>query len=248
MIRDIITNKWFIGAIALLIIIAGACYLWYQHDTAPYRQEAVESAKLLRQREATQKAENNEVEQAAEKASAESNTPTAEKSVTEAPDRGAEGPEVAVQSQSTEKPSENAETAEVPISPHGFGPFPKVPADYPYGITWRDMEYYERLPSYKERRFELMERVLVKLWSEGIRNFEGASIENDKVYPHFFNTYYIIVEEREAPDGTLEPFITRIKGGSPSPADIDLLNPPPHIQVLDFETTGIDPYQYLNLH
>ena len=48
MIRDIITNKWFIGAIALLIIIAGACYLWYQYDTAPYRQEAAESAKLLR--------------------------------------------------------------------------------------------------------------------------------------------------------------------------------------------------------
>ena len=65
MTRDIITNKWFIGAIALLIIFAGACYLWYQHDTAPYRQEAAESAKLLRQQEATQKADNkSEVEQA----------------------------------------------------------------------------------------------------------------------------------------------------------------------------------------
>ena len=27
----------------------------------------------------------------------------------------------------------------------------------------------------------------------------------------------------------------------------DLLNPPPYLQVLDIETSGIDPYQFLNL-
>ena len=79
MTRDIITNKWFIGAIALLIIIAGACYLWYQHDTAPYRQEAAESAKLLRQQEAAKKVDNKSEGEQGIDASVESKTPAAGK-------------------------------------------------------------------------------------------------------------------------------------------------------------------------
>ena len=64
MTRDITPIKWIIGAITLLIIIAGACVLWYRYDTASDRKAAADAAKLLRQREATQKASNkSEVEQ-----------------------------------------------------------------------------------------------------------------------------------------------------------------------------------------
>ena len=248
--RDIITNKWILGAVGLLIIVAGGCYFYYAYTTAQHKKAAAELDEFVRQWEKDRKAQqkrSTETEQAAEQAPAESNMQSADKPEIETNSTEAKDVESAQTQSATGTSVETAETADVPVSPHGFGPFPKVPADFPYGVVWLDMEHYERLPSYKQRRYELLDRVFVKLWSEGKRNFAGGTIENDKVYPHFFNTYYIIVEEQKAPDGTLAPLIKRVFGGNPPPADIDLLNPPPHIQVLDFETAGIDPFQYLNL-
>lgn len=49
MIRDILTNKWIIGAPLLLLIFATGCVWFYQHTTAPYKAEAEETDKLLQQ-------------------------------------------------------------------------------------------------------------------------------------------------------------------------------------------------------
>ena len=49
MYRDILTNKWFLAGIGFLVIFAGACYLYYQHDTAPYRQQAAEHDETINQ-------------------------------------------------------------------------------------------------------------------------------------------------------------------------------------------------------
>ncbi len=68
MSRDILTNKWLIGGIVMLLIVAGACYLWYQHDIAPYKQEAAEAEKLLHQSKETKQVSKtgNKAEQATE--------------------------------------------------------------------------------------------------------------------------------------------------------------------------------------
>ncbi len=39
--------RWIIGGIVMLLIVAGACYLWYQHDIAPYKQDAANAESLL---------------------------------------------------------------------------------------------------------------------------------------------------------------------------------------------------------
>lgn len=51
MFRDILANKWILGSIALMIIVAVSCYFWYQHELSPYKKEFAESAELLRQME-----------------------------------------------------------------------------------------------------------------------------------------------------------------------------------------------------
>ncbi len=240
MTRDIITNKWFIGAIALLIIIAGACYLWYQHDTAPYRQEAAETAKLLRQREATQKAVNNEAEQAADVTPVESTTPTAEKPITEMTDEVLEigaKTDTAVENVSASKQgTENAE--EVRVSPHGFGPYPEVPEDFPKNVDWSD--YENDLPIY-----ELMIRVRIKLWKQGHRT-AGIGEENGLLYPIMRGTAYIqwsddgkeIIGITGHPEDMSDTVVDQIYESGTFPAWLTVINR---------EKAGIDPYKFLNL-
>lgn len=42
MYRDFLINKWIIGGVLLLIIIAGGCYFWYQHSLADDRKAAAD--------------------------------------------------------------------------------------------------------------------------------------------------------------------------------------------------------------
>ena len=128
MTRDIITNKWFIGAIALLIIIAGACYLWYRYDTAPYRQETAEAVKLLRQQEAAKKVDTvNEAEQAVD-AIVESNTPTAEKSINGSTAEVENNTEA--DKQQSDTPAETQAAADVHTSLYGLGAYPEIPKGF----------------------------------------------------------------------------------------------------------------------
>ncbi len=251
MIRDIITNKWFIGAIAFLVIFAGACYLWYQHDTAPDRKAAADALKLLRQHETTQKAETESKTGQAADTLAESNMQSVEKPIPEDILEVSPTDEIVLDQDKSRKTiiidGREIVIPEVPkTSPFGFGPFPKVPEDYRGGAVWLQTNYYD-LPPDRQRNWELFDRVLIKLWSEGEKNFKGGKYDknNGKVYPNYFNKIYITVEERKSADGSLEPIITHQLGAAPE--DIDLLNPPTHIEVLDYESSGIDPYEYLNL-
>ena len=80
-----IYTKWIMGGIVLLIMIAVACFFWYQHDTAPDRKAAADAEKLLRQSEKLKKVSKtgNKAEQAADVASVESTTQTAENITTD---------------------------------------------------------------------------------------------------------------------------------------------------------------------
>ena len=137
---------------------------------------------------------------------------------------------------------ENGETEEVRMSPFGFGPYPEVPEDMPgrhLYITWED----------KTSSSELLSRVLIKLWTSGERNFRGGSTHEGKIYPHYNDVVYVsrrpIIGKIS---GTIIGYVTHTKSGPQvNFTDADLLDPPPELRVLDLETSGIDPYQYLNL-
>ena len=57
------------------------------------------------------------------------------------------------------------------ISPHGFGPYPEIPADFP------QQDIFDH-PDLSNPNFELMDRVWVELWKRGVRGISGMSISN----------------------------------------------------------------------
>ena len=245
MTRGIYT-KWIVGAAFVLLIIAAGCIWYYQHTTAQDREQAAQAEKRLQQWKAnkeqkpTIKAETEETD-----TPAENTTSTAEKPTTDTTAVTKNTEPIQVQS---DVPAQTAETTDVQVSPHGFGPYPEVPDDYPGYIEWKVN------PDNPSRTFELMGRVFVKLWTEGEKNFRGGSTHKDKILPHYNDVVYISWSEYTDPtDGEL---VRRISGYTAGPhvskkfkfTIDDLYDPPPGLRVLDIESSGINPYEYLNLH
>ena len=57
MLRDIWTNKWFIGGFGFLIVFAVLCYFWYQHDIASFQQQLSATGNIVFQGDISQKAQ-----------------------------------------------------------------------------------------------------------------------------------------------------------------------------------------------
>ena len=235
-----IWTKWIIGAAFLLLIVAVGCYWYYQHTTAQYKAEAEQTDKLLKQWKADEAKPTITAETESTQAPAESTENTAEKPTniigeeTETnTDKATEPVDIATQEQ------ENTE--EVKVSPHGFGEYPEIPEDFPgkENIEWGK----------DSAGIEIINRVLIKLWTEGERNFRGGGTHRGKVYPWYHDTIYVKFRYAKNADGEI---IGRSSDKMSGPlvdwsAVKDWSNPPPHIRILDLETSGIDPYQYLNL-
>ena len=133
--------------------------------------------------------------------------------------------------------SEEALAEDVPVSAHGFGPYPEVPADFPINVNWST--YETKLPV-----FELMIRVRIKLWEQG-HNVTGISQENGVMHPIIRGTVYIewsrdgkeVLGITGHPDDMSDAVVDQIESG----------NIPTWLTVLDYDTTGIDPYEFLDL-
>ncbi|MDE0484083.1 MAG: hypothetical protein OXI67_16010 [Candidatus Poribacteria bacterium] len=248
MYRDFLTNKWVLGGIGFLIVLSVACVLWYQHDIAPHKKAAADAEKLLRQSQIAKKISDtdSEAEQAAD-GSVERTTLTTDKPINLTTDGEVEDtPSGHTSTNLTEQAQAKDSTQEVRVSPHGFGPYPKVPEDYPTTVSWqRDQPY---LPEALRPQSELLSRVLVQLWTDGDKNFRGGSTYNGKIYPHYHDTVYVRFAEYEGPDGKMVRYPARTKSGPQVfYTETDLLNPPSHLRILDLDSSGIDPYQYLDL-
>ena len=245
MFRAYFTNKWVLGGFCFVIVFGIACYFWYQHELAPYKQQAAETEEMLRQ-EAPKKSErvvNAQAIDAAptDTASAESNTLTTEKPSTMTPPV-TEKLEPTRAPQQTETPLENEASAEVLVSPYGFGPYPEVPEDFP---TKHLVSWPEDSPT-----MELLNRVLIKLWTEGEKNFRGGVIESGRVFPWYHNTVYVSFSKTRTADGKWVRYARgKMSGPGVNYTGADLLNPPPPLRVLDLEdpSVGINPYEYLDL-
>ena len=255
MIRDIFTNKWIIGAAFGLLIVAAGCFWYYQQTTQAYKQEAEQADKLLQQWEADKAQQTTTAEKEETNTPAEGTTSTAEKSITEiTPDTDKTEPSQA----QTDSETQTTETAEVRVSPFGFGPYPEVPADYPYPAVWdvpSENEYEEHI----QRDHELIDRVTIKLWTQGIVSYGGVMGENDLVYPNLKDTVYVewayggpfddlrypAVIQGDPSAGERMDEISREKHERrESFTDADI---PSDITVVPYDEGGIDPYTFLGL-
>ncbi len=237
MIRDTLTNRRFLGGCGFLILLSIGCYFWYQNYIEPYRIDAAASEEMLHQWETTQKASDA------------SNTDSIKTETTNRSSNSTNPVSENIDNSPSQKAASVAKTGtDVPVSPYGFGPYPEVPSDFPGIISWNDPEGQANLPDHANKNIELIERVLIKLWKQGDKSFRGGSTYNGKVYPHYNNTVYVLYDEYELPDGTMQRYPAYAKSGPQVIySTADLLNPPAHLRILDLDSSGIDPYQFLNL-
>lgn len=252
MYRDILTNKWVLGGVGFLIVLSIGCVLWYEHDIADEKKAAAEAEELLRQSEKLKKASKtgNKAEQATDGTPVESDRQSTDKQRTNTPAE-VEGD---IESAQTNVSAETAEAADVPVSPHGFGPFPEVSEEYFHAVEippWKLTEFYGAPPA--SRNQELMARVMVKLWKEGNTTVEGAiMLPNGRVRVNYKNRAYVRYRTRKMPDGRTIRYIAAWSSGSlkkPSyeqrlqgyiPSGVELID-------LDIEHPTLDPYEFLGL-
>ncbi len=257
MYRDILTNKWFLGGVGFLIVLSVACVLWYQHDIADERKAAADAEEMLRQSEIAKKVSDvdSEAKQATDVTAADSITPTAETPINLTTDGEVEDtPSGDTSTNLTEQAQAKDSTQEVRVSPYGFGPYPKVPADYraQCGPTsWLQVELYGLPPA--SRGVELIERVTLKLWKEGDTQVRGGVLENGKVYINYPNRVYVRWTPVTDADGNTTRAISSWLSGTdlPRPTREQMHNGyiPPGVEVIDLdaEDPGIEPYSFLGL-
>ena len=258
MLREVLANKWSILGIVFLILFLGACYLWYQHTTGLYRQELSESVERAPKLEKIQKANNHESVRETDVTFANSDLQTADKpvNITEGKNENVDTTEILPEMPSVNQPEyiDKMKKVDTYVSAHGFGPFPKVPSDYPRGVIWNSRSNYESLPAEHRINLELLQRVMVKAWADGDKGFHGGRLTNGKVILMRPNTIYVKYSQFTKPDGTIHRYISQSKGDLETAAllkshpDYPYLTPqnlPNNILVKDIEKVGIDPYQYL---
>ena len=251
MVRDIITNKWILGGILLLIIIACGCYFWYNYTLAPYREQAAKTEEVARKWKLTQKAiSKSESEQTTDQTPTDSTVPTEEKP--SSPETLQIGDIVDGRIYlGTERPSPELLAAfgifppsqDEIISPYGFGPYPELPEGFG-PITWPR----------KSANSELRIRVKIKLLNQGVP-VKGSIMENGLVYPILKGTRYVIWGETNGKqylrrslghpdDGDyMRAIIKEKKARDESITASDF----PGIKLVPFEEAGIDPYTFLDL-
>ncbi len=254
--QDYFTNRWIIGGFCFLIVFGIACYVWYQHELAPYEQQAADNAELRHQAEPAQKVEAGRNAKPTTDALVESAAPPAEKRRMETTDEAGKAdaapskihPNLMEQTQETEK-------TEVRVSPYGFGPYPKLPTG------WKDAWHTLTAED------ELAIRVWIKLLEQGY-DVEGIGyIPPDRLLvPTIKGTMYIRTDSEgyitftsgHPDDGqTLEAirqqkFQVALEPGFVVPDDFEPLrikveDIPGHIKVID-ANNAIEPYQFLGLN
>ena len=131
------------------------------------------------------------------------------------------------------------------ISPYGFGPYPKVPHDFPEQDIWDDISTRSMSPDH-----ELIARVQIKLWNQGIHTL-GAVFDGKYrlIYPIIDNVVYIRWADSVGAHG--KPYVQRWLT-TPDVEDRyfdEILTGilPPHLTVYEFPDGGIDPYEFLEL-
>lgn len=263
MFRDYFTNRWVLGGFCFLIVFGIACYVWYQHELAPYKQQVVETEEMRHQRQETEQATAvqkqktiSETDQTPSDSGEQGGTPTSLRNTTETSK---------AETANTEKlPAADAEK-QVKVSPYGFGPYPEVPQGFIDAIGnpfWTlPEELLKRRAAPPTKGVELMQRVLVKMWKLGHTNVEAATLKDGKVYVQKKNCAYVRYKTFTDIDGREVRYISSWESSGSTPQPPRSRNPrgvslireqdiPPGIELIDLdkEDPGINPYEFLELN
>lgn len=252
-LKDLFSNRLFISTLAffVLMVVGGELYYWYVRHIS-----AAELKKIDRIIDAAGEKKERHSPQTF-------NAPTAIDTPRDFVDTREEGNETDIavsevpaavsnhtQRQDLTETGDGAEDIALDptrVSPYGFGPYPEIPEDFG-PVKWPR----------SSANHELMKRVRIKLWEEGIKA-EGSTMNNGKVYPIIKGIIYVRWKEIDYGDGPVR-YLGRFLGDpddtkyvrsiarkkdkareSFTEADV------PRLLLVPFEDAGIDPYTFLNL-
>ncbi len=246
MLRDLLTNRAILAGTAffLMVVLGGSLYL--THVKRATEREVEQTMETLRKIKPTFPVQSGrKVEQPELNTVTQADVPTIEdlkSPETVAAEANVMPVDDAHFMVSTEMPdipleADIPETADFKTTPEGYPLMPYWDQPAERQVNW-SLEH------------KLIDHVLVKLWRQGVQNFEGGSIDDTgRVRPHYTNTLYVEWDEEIASDGTKQMYISHFFG----PAGVWIKRgifdlPPPSIDLIDInspEGQGIDPYAFL---
>ena len=241
MFKDIFSNRLFIGALAFFVLCVGGGLLYMQHVEKQTAEDMAAHEKRIKELTSEQKLTPAEVPEGdtsqgghwhGDKRHATPHAAHVVPSSNEDDDLAdAFLPEYFVS-------EEKAPAEELAVSPHGFGPYPKIPDGFPWsgGRGWVG----------KDVEDELLMRVMIKAWNEG-ESFLGADFFEGKVLLNYINGIYVRYRETQNDDGSVS--LKRFLALAPDYELPLLYDYPPTVRILNVDEAGvgIDPYEYLNL-
>lgn len=242
----IVFRKLYWGLGVLIILIISATAFVVLKNKAEMRQLEKEFTDAEIQETQQPNRQSSTAESELTQAPADSTTPTAEKPITQIkPVRQTTEPA----HMQTDAPVQAVEvTADTPISPFGFGPYPEVPDGLKakkFVPSWSNHNW-EKNP---KKKWELFDRVLIKAWNEG-QHWNGAIMEDGsgKIYLSVPGIVHVWYGYNTNPvDGTTHRYFTRVSGANLTPEQMDSGILPEGLIAIDGENAGIDPYKYLNI-
>ena len=258
MLKGIFSNRLFLSGLAffVLCVCGSLLYSWHVERTMEVSEFPRSDVVPVNPREAARDTVDTstvDFGQAAPELDAE-DTPTVS-DATEALPNETEFADIADAFLPDDVGSEEAPAEEEPVSPFGFGPYPEVPADYPFTPFWlRYQKDPERYDAKYDTEFlkskELLSRIMVKAWTEGVRDFTGGSFEltTGKYYLHLPNTIYVEYgKPYENEDGTFTRPFSSYTGGNVhlTHEQMQRGTTPTGIRVI--EGGSYEPYEYLDL-
>lgn len=243
MLWDLLSVRWFQAGLAFFVLCVGGSllYSWHvQRNTAAEVAETPRKVQPLENKNETRIAEDTVDTSKVDFEHAETSITSDDTQMSD--DAGAAPNDAApVDFSDAFLPddfvSEEEIAEDVPVSPFGFGPYPEIPADFPFKVSWTKFG----------KEGELASRVMVKAWNQGEKFVSASTSKNGKVYLIYPNTVYVKYGQRLLPDGTVSKYIKRAYGPDDLPIPAPGEDFPEHVHVLDFDTDGIDPYEYLSL-
>ena len=241
MFRYLLSSRWFQGGFAFFVLCVGGSLLYSRHV---HRTTEAEFGKRpqpvvsIENRSPSTNTAPVDFQTEGVTNTPEKNTDPPMSNATEALPNETETFDVADAFLPDDMVSEEASAEEVPVSPFGFGPYPEVPVDYPYKDP-----FALSIGGCSTKELELIERVLIKLWNQGNTNITGGFFMSGKVYPNYSETAYtrqtgngenggfMYIGSPDFPEPDLESIqLGKIKG-----------------QILDLDSSGIEPYSFLGL-
>lgn len=252
MLSNVLRNRWFIGSFILLIVIAALFIVWISHDLASFKKRLAISDYVILQKAMSQKTQIKDQRDVSETQSPDSMENQSESvEHTSVPTE-----ETTTKTDTIDKNAKVNLTSDKITSPFGFGPYPDVPADYPF----QEQLWDDRTPEH-----ELLVRVRIKLWKQGIQTTgAGFDLNNRLIYPTIPGVLYVKWQKTEDDDPEYpgRRYASRYFGdpdtgkkwGSTYLVDrmyepIDKMNDIEElgIKIFEYPDGGLDPYKYLDL-